>query len=341
MIEISHSELLSVVFVRQYCPGRTLFWGISFLIHSFYPLTWQTEMGHSFCALCAGGMAIPLATTTARVGTSSGRMAGSWQYDPYGKITYSTGSIAQINPLWYRGYYYDSDTEFYYLQSRYYDANVCRFINADSYASTGQGFLGCNMFAYCRNSPANRTGLGGYADEAAQEKTGQNMENMLAFFGVDSPEGLPEMPDDCMVLLENTWTFLICRTSFVHGTSIVMDADKYCTYSFWGFSVGASGISYDFSVAKGYVYSIENIEDFFGNFYGTAFNGVADIEGGAWASNGVHSEIICGNGFMSASAGFSITRYDTPQKSWKYGKAKINWYKNPHNPFGTRQIVEI
>ncbi|MFQ8979013.1 MAG: hypothetical protein ACLR5T_10650, partial [Veillonella sp.] len=77
------------------------------------------------------------------------------------------------------------------------------------------------------------------------------------------------------------------------------------------------------------------------NFYGTAFNGVADIEGGAWARNGVHSEIICGNGFMSASAGFSITRYDTPQKSWKYGKAKINWYNNPHNPFGARQIVEI
>ena len=59
-----------------------------------------------------------------------------------------------------------------------------------------------------------------------------------------------------------------------------------------------SGIPYDFSVTKGYVYGVENIEDFCGNFYGTAFNGVADIEGGAWARNGVHSEIICGNGFI-------------------------------------------
>ncbi len=69
-----------------------------------------------------------------------GTMVASYSYDPYGQIQQTTGSMAQIN-LRYRGYYYDSDTEFYYLQSRYYDAAICRFINADSYASTGQGFL--------------------------------------------------------------------------------------------------------------------------------------------------------------------------------------------------------
>jgi len=57
----------------------------------------------------------------------------------------------------YRGYYYDSETRLYYLQSRYYDSEVCRFINADGYASTGQGFLGHNMFAYCNNNPVNYT----------------------------------------------------------------------------------------------------------------------------------------------------------------------------------------
>ena len=41
----------------------------------------------------------------------------------------------------------------YYLQSRYYDPSIGRFINADSYASTGQGVLGHNMFAYCLNNP--------------------------------------------------------------------------------------------------------------------------------------------------------------------------------------------
>ena len=41
----------------------------------------------------------------------------------------------------------------YYLQSRYYDSKICRFINADVYISTGYGVLGCNMFAYCNNNP--------------------------------------------------------------------------------------------------------------------------------------------------------------------------------------------
>jgi RHS repeat-associated protein len=53
----------------------------------------------------------------------------------------------------YRGYYYDSDLNMYYLQSRYYDPNTCRFINADGYISTGQGLTGYNMFAYCGNNP--------------------------------------------------------------------------------------------------------------------------------------------------------------------------------------------
>ena len=41
----------------------------------------------------------------------------------------------------------------YYLQSRYYDPAVGRFISADSYVSTGQGLLGYNMYSYCNNNP--------------------------------------------------------------------------------------------------------------------------------------------------------------------------------------------
>ena len=52
-------------------------------------------------------------------------------------------------------YYYDTETGFYYLQSRYYDPTIGRFINADTYVSTGQGFLGYNTFAYCLNNPSN------------------------------------------------------------------------------------------------------------------------------------------------------------------------------------------
>ena len=77
----------------------------------------------------------------------------TYEYDAWGNIVSSSGKLAEINPLRYRGYYYDNETGFYYLQSRYYDPANRRFINADLLASTGQGFTGTNMFAYCVNNP--------------------------------------------------------------------------------------------------------------------------------------------------------------------------------------------
>ena len=97
------------------------------------------------------------ATTKALTAT---RVA-SYEYDAWGNVTYSTGTMANINPLKYRGYYHDAETGFYYLQSRYYDPAIGRFVNADGYASTGEGFLGYNMFAYCGNDPLNRADMTG------------------------------------------------------------------------------------------------------------------------------------------------------------------------------------
>ena len=80
-----------------------------------------------------------------------------YTYDAWGRILTTSGSMATTlgvhNPLRYRGYVYDSETQLYYLQSRYYDPQLGRFINADAFASTGQGLLGNNMFAYCNNNP--------------------------------------------------------------------------------------------------------------------------------------------------------------------------------------------
>ena len=70
-------------------------------------------------------------------------------------------TVGYINPIRYRGYYYDAETGFYYLQSRYYDPETGRFLNADGYVSTGQGILGTNMFAYCGNNPVNMTDKNG------------------------------------------------------------------------------------------------------------------------------------------------------------------------------------
>lgn len=59
---------------------------------------------------------------------------------------------------------YDHETGLYYLQSRYYDPQTHRFLNADVLVSTGQGMLGNNMFAYCRNNPVCRKDTRGIAD---------------------------------------------------------------------------------------------------------------------------------------------------------------------------------
>ena len=93
-----------------------------------------------------------------RIVDGSRNVVASYSYDLWGKLLSSSGTLANVNPLRYRGYYYDSETGFYYLQSRYYDPAIGRFINADSYASTdATGLLSTNMFAYCENDPVNRS----------------------------------------------------------------------------------------------------------------------------------------------------------------------------------------
>ena len=87
----------------------------------------------------------------------------AYEYDPWGKLlgvrNNSGGvisdetSIALRNPLRYRGYYYDSDTGYYYLKSRYYDPQIGRFINGDSQLNAKDGTVGYNLFAFCNNNP--------------------------------------------------------------------------------------------------------------------------------------------------------------------------------------------
>lgn len=96
-----------------------------------------------------------------------GEVVARYTYDAWGKlltvtdangndISSNASHIANLNPIRYRSYVYDTESGFYYLISRYYDPTVGRFINADGYASTGQDITGYNMFAYCGNNPINR-----------------------------------------------------------------------------------------------------------------------------------------------------------------------------------------
>jgi RHS repeat-associated protein len=61
--------------------------------------------------------------------------------------------IGALNPIRYRGYYYDTETGYYFLQTRYYSPQWRRFINADCMFIAGDALTGSNMYAYCNNNP--------------------------------------------------------------------------------------------------------------------------------------------------------------------------------------------
>lgn len=97
---------------------------------------------------------------------AQGNELAQYSYDEWGNtLSTSDNDIANINPLRYRGYYYDSETGYYYLQSRYYDPSICRFINADIpeiVNVTKDVYTGINLFPYCNNNPVNNSDPTGY-----------------------------------------------------------------------------------------------------------------------------------------------------------------------------------
>ncbi len=97
---------------------------------------------------------------------STGKLAVTYTYDAWGKLVKledtTANSVGTQNPFRYRGYYYDTETSLYYLQTRYYDPEVGRFINADAHIVTDQdSVLTTNMYAYCQNNPVMRSDQNG------------------------------------------------------------------------------------------------------------------------------------------------------------------------------------
>ena len=108
----------------------------------------------------------------------NGTLYATYDYDAWGNCTVTplvadtaghsitdANHIAHINPFRYRGYYYDTETGLYYLNSRYYDPQTGRFLNADSYIFLSS-ITACNLFAYCYNNPINYVDNSGCSAEA-------------------------------------------------------------------------------------------------------------------------------------------------------------------------------
>lgn len=107
------------------------------------------------------------------IADAQGNELVQYEYDEWGTLgsvtttnnTNEENTLANINPLRYRGYYYDNETGYYYLQSRYYDPSICRFINADNpeiARNWKNDKFSNNLYLYCNNDPINYSDYTGY-----------------------------------------------------------------------------------------------------------------------------------------------------------------------------------
>ena len=108
---------------------------------------------------------------------ANGTTMVEYKYDAWGKGISTTGpmtsTLGAVQPFRYRGYVFDWETGFYYLESRYYDPITGRFISADVLLSTGQGVLGHNAYAYCLDNPVNMVDDGGSASRDLTQLTAE------------------------------------------------------------------------------------------------------------------------------------------------------------------------
>ncbi|MGJ0909523.1 polymorphic toxin type 50 domain-containing protein [Clostridium botulinum] len=90
---------------------------------------------------------------------NSGKVVVSYAYDSWGKLLGIEGELKDTlgvkNPYRYKGYRYDNETGLYYLESRYYNPELGRFISADAVVGKAGEILSHNLFSYCGNNPVN------------------------------------------------------------------------------------------------------------------------------------------------------------------------------------------
>ena len=81
----------------------------------------------------------------------------TYKYDAWGNIiseTYTNETVKNLNSFKYKGYYYDVETQLYWVSSRYYSPELCRWISPDSIEYLDpQSINGLNLYAYCGNDP--------------------------------------------------------------------------------------------------------------------------------------------------------------------------------------------
>ena len=85
---------------------------------------------------------------------NTGTVQASYYYDAFGTpVQEYTQENGKNNPIRYAGYQYDGETGLYYLNARYYDSGIARFLSEDTYGGQASDPLSLNLYTYCHNSP--------------------------------------------------------------------------------------------------------------------------------------------------------------------------------------------
>ena len=84
---------------------------------------------------------------------TNGEVAATYYYDAFGNVVENSEDAGVNNPYRYAGYQYDSETSLYYLNARYYDAKIARFMQEDTYDGDLNDPLSLNLYTYCDNEP--------------------------------------------------------------------------------------------------------------------------------------------------------------------------------------------
>lgn len=87
------------------------------------------------------------------IGVSSDIVTASYYYDAFGNITEKSESGWINSPIKYAGYQFDDETGLYYLNARYYDSKIARFLTEDTYRGQVNDPLSLNIYTYCSNNP--------------------------------------------------------------------------------------------------------------------------------------------------------------------------------------------
>ena len=185
--------------------------------------------------------------------------------------------IGNINPFRYKGYYYDKETQLYWVSSRYYSPELCRWISPDSIEYLDpESINGLNLYAYCGNDPINKYYPTGHIAISTLVLIIVGAA-VLTTAGAITYGAVTDTP---VVLDFSVSAGMGAGVGGKVGISIVLDFknDSFGFYPHYGYYYGAKYNTFGFSYSVGLISNYENEGDYAGPFvdFGGGFYGGID-----------------------------------------------------------------